>query len=77
MRVTGLVQLKSGGGDAITGAISRRFFLFRYLRVDNATALSAKDPQHPAKVDGAVFVPKSNVAFIQVATLNVPAAEQE
>jgi len=66
VRKTGLVQLKTG--DAITGAISRRLFVFRYLRIDNATALAAAD-DHPTRMDGYVLVPKINVAFIQQATL--------
>jgi len=66
MRKTGLVQLKTG--DAITGAVSQRLFVFGYLRVDNATALAVTD-DHPTKMDGYVLIPKTNVAFIQQATL--------
>jgi hypothetical protein len=77
MRVTGLVQLRSGGGDAIMGAVSRRLFVFRYLRVDNATALSAKDPAHPTKMQGTILIPKVNVAYIQAAVLPIPVESKE
>ena len=71
VRITGLVQLKTG--DALMGVISGRSFFFRYLRIDNATAMSMKDPDHPSRMDGAVFVPKANVSFIQRALTTVPA----
>ena len=77
MRITGLVQLRSGGGDAIMGHISHRAFWFRYLVVDNATALSARDPGHPTKMDGRVFVPKVNIAYIEQAILPDPAKDGE
>jgi hypothetical protein len=66
-RHEGLVQLRTG--DALTGLISRRSFVFRYLRVEQGSkgivGISENDPNHPTKIDGVVLVPKRNISFIQ------------
>ena len=62
-RMEGLVQLRTG--DAVRGVISRTRWPWRYVRVDTPTALSVRDPDHPAKIDGIAWIPKENVSFIQ------------
>ena len=61
-RMEGLIQLKSG--DAVKGVISRTWFS-KFLRVDNATAMSSADPRNPVKMDGIVWVPRANISFVQ------------
>lgn len=62
-RIEGLVQLKTG--DAVKGVICDQWFS-RFIRVDNASALSAADPASgQVKVDGIVWIPRANVSFIQ------------
>lgn len=62
-RLNGLVQLKTE--DAVQGVISRMGFIWKYVRVDGATVIAFRDPNHPAPVDGVVWIPKRNVAYIQ------------
>lgn len=72
-RIEGLVQLKDG--DAVRGVLSRRLLFWRFMRVDNAIGISVKDPAHPAKMDGVVWVPRANISFVQEVTVTVRAAE--
>ena len=63
-RITGLVQLKTG--DAVRGVVSRLSWPWRYVRIDTAEAFSAIDPTGaPVKVDGVVWIPKTNIAYVQ------------
>jgi hypothetical protein len=62
MKVAGLIQLKSG--DAVSGIVSRRAWFFRFLKVE-MPELHDAGTQTTTKADGLVWVPKSNVMFIQ------------
>lgn len=61
MKIEGLVQLKSG--EAVRGIISHRLPFFRFLKVENATAINEAGQESPA--DGLIWIPKPNITFIQ------------
>jgi hypothetical protein len=62
MRIAGLIEFKSG--DAISGIVSRRLPWFRFLRVENCE-LHEASTQTTTRADGTIWVPKSNVLFLQ------------
>jgi hypothetical protein len=62
MKVAALLQLKTG--DAVSGIVSRRLFLFRFYRVDMPELHEART-QTSTKADGVFWVPKANVLFLQ------------
>jgi hypothetical protein len=61
-KIAGLVQLKSG--DAISGIVSRRAGWHRFYRVEMAELHDA-GTQTTTRADGLIWVPKSNVVFLQ------------
>jgi len=61
MKIEGLVQLKTG--EAVRGIISHRLPFFRYLKVENPTAIEKGGTE--SKADGIIWIPKPNVLFIQ------------
>lgn len=62
MKILGIVQLTSG--DAIRGVVSRRMPFWKQLKVENATAIEGRSGKS-ASVDGILWIPKTNVVFVQ------------
>ena len=62
MKIEGLAQLKTG--EAVRGVISHRLPFFRFLKVENPTAIERTTGQE-SKADGIIWIPKPNVLFIQ------------
>jgi hypothetical protein len=61
-----LVQLKTG--DAIKGLVSHTAFFWRNIKVEQAFGISVADPKtatDPVKMDGVIWIPKTNVSFIE------------
>lgn len=61
-KIKGMVQLKTG--DAVKGIVSRRWPWFNFLKLESAEVIEAKSGQR-SPVDGHLWVPKTNVLFIQ------------